>query len=87
MHFVVAYDIESDRRRTKVMNTLKDFGIRIQYSVFECDLTSDRLDELRQRLKGLILARRDRVHLFGLCERCYFRAESLGTEPPGEDRL
>ena len=42
MQFVVAYDIRQDRRRNKVMNTLKDFGLRVQYSVFECELTARR---------------------------------------------
>jgi CRISPR-associated protein Cas2 len=82
MHFVIAYDIEADRRRTKVMNTLKDFGMRVQYSVFECELTPQRLDELRVRLRPLINPRRDKVHVFPLCDACFFRSESLGKEGP-----
>ncbi|MEP6716865.1 MAG: CRISPR-associated endonuclease Cas2 [Terriglobia bacterium] len=27
MHFVIAYDVELDRRRNKVMNALKNVGI------------------------------------------------------------
>jgi CRISPR-associated protein Cas2 len=80
MHFVVAYDIVKDRRREKVMNTLKNFGLRVQYSVFECELTMGKLNELRQRLQTLIDPRRDRVHIYPLCDACYFRSESLGLE-------
>ena len=29
MHFVIAYDIQQNRRRTKVMNLLKDIGLGI----------------------------------------------------------
>jgi CRISPR-associated protein Cas2 len=80
MHFVVAYDIVKDRRREKVMNTLKNFGLRVQYSVFECELTMGKLDELRERLRTLIDPRRDRVHIYPLCDACFFRSESLGLE-------
>jgi CRISPR-associated protein Cas2 len=80
MHFVVAYDIAQDRRREKVMNTLKNFGLRVQYSVFECELTMKRAAELLERLRPLIDTRSDRIHMYPLCDACFFRAESLGNE-------
>jgi CRISPR-associated protein Cas2 len=80
MHFVIAYDIVKDSRRDKVMNTLKNFGLRVQYSVFECELTTRRMDELGKRLRNLIDPNRDRVHIYLLCDSCFFRAESLGLE-------
>jgi CRISPR-associated protein Cas2 len=80
MHFVVAYDIVKDRRREKVMNTLKNFGLRVQYSVFECELTMHRADQLLERLKALIDLRRDRVNMYPLCDSCFFRSESIGLE-------
>jgi CRISPR-associated protein Cas2 len=80
MHFVVAYDVEQDRRRGKVMNALKDFGLRVQYSVFECDITLQRAGVLRERLRKLIDPRRDKLHIYPLCDGCYFRSESLGRE-------
>jgi len=86
MHFVVAYDIIKDRRREKVMNTLKNFGLRVQYSVFECDLTMGRLDELRARLRALIDPRRDRVDIYPLCDACFFRSENLGMAGKNQAR-
>nr|WP_255372204.1 CRISPR-associated endonuclease Cas2 [Chlorobium sp. KB01] len=36
MQFIlVTYDIENDRRRTKIHKVLEGFGIAVQYSVFE----------------------------------------------------
>jgi CRISPR-associated protein Cas2 len=52
MHFVIAYDIEQDRRRNKVMSALKDYGLRVQYSVFECDLDRARLGKTQGPLAG-----------------------------------
>ena len=80
MHFVVAYDIVKDRRREKVMNTLKNFGLRVQYSVFECELTMQRAEQLLERLRTLIDPRRDRVNMYPLCDACFFRSESIGLE-------
>lgn len=80
MHFVVAYDIEQDRRRAKVLSTLKDFGLRVQYSVFECELDAGRLAQLRERLVRLIDRRNDRVNIYPMCDACYFRSESLGAD-------
>jgi CRISPR-associated protein Cas2 len=78
MHYVVAYDISSNRRRGKVMETLKNYGTRVQYSVFECDLEEGRVKKLRGELKKLIEKRVDRVHMYRLCERCYFEGERYG---------
>ena len=80
MHFVIAYDVVQDRRRTKVMNALKDFGLRVQYSVFECELTAARAAELRERLAKLIDKKHDKLHMYPLCDACFFRSESLGRE-------
>ena len=38
MVFLVAYDIPDDGTRTQVANELENWGDRVQYSVFECDL-------------------------------------------------
>lgn len=78
MHFVVAYDVVQDRRREKVINTLKNFGLRVQYSVFECELTMQRAGQLLERLRPLIDTRCDRVHMYPLCDACFFRCQSLG---------
>lgn len=40
MLVVVSYDVREDRRRTRLAHTLKDFGERVQLSVFECRLGS-----------------------------------------------
>ena len=80
MHFVVAYDIVQDRRRERVMNTLKNFGLRVQYSVFECELTTQRAGQLLERLKTLIDPRHDRIHMYPLCDACFFRSASVGRE-------
>jgi CRISPR-associated protein Cas2 len=46
MLIVVSYDILNDSRRTRLAHALKDFGERVQYSVFECRLDTEQLGKL-----------------------------------------
>ncbi|RMG21471.1 MAG: CRISPR-associated endonuclease Cas2, partial [Methanobacteriota archaeon] len=38
MLIVISYDIEKDRTRSRLAKKLKDFGPRVQKSVFEADI-------------------------------------------------
>ena len=79
MMIVVSYDIPDDRRRTRLAHALKDFGKRVQYSVFECRLKDDQLDRLRTRIETLIDTKEDRVRLYRLCQECTGKVEIRGT--------
>jgi CRISPR-associated protein Cas2 len=39
MKYVVTYDISNDKRRTKLATLLDKYGIRVNYSVYECEPT------------------------------------------------
>jgi CRISPR-associated protein Cas2 len=54
--YAVVYDITADRERRKVEKTLKDYGFRIQKSVFECRMNKRSLKELIDRLEKLDLS-------------------------------
>jgi CRISPR-associated protein Cas2 len=79
MIVIIAYDITESRRRDKIANLLKNYGTRIQYSVFECELTPERLLSLQARLAAMIRPRLDRLHFYPLCKTCFAKAGSLGT--------
>jgi CRISPR-associated protein Cas2 len=68
--FVVSYDIPDDKRRLRVAKTLLDFGTRVQYSVFECQLSPEDLAELVDRLKKVIRLDEDLVRIYALCAGC-----------------
>ena len=59
--FVVTYDIAADKRRDKVAKALLDFGDRVQYSVFLCDLSDRERVRLRARLDPLLHHHHDQV--------------------------
>lgn len=49
--FFIAYDIESDKRRARIVKILEKFGVRTQFSLFEFSLTPARKIELFAKLK------------------------------------
>ena len=72
---VVVYDISHDRRRTRLHDTLLNFGTPVQYSVFECIVDGKRLDEMKEAIGRVIKPRQDRVRFYYLCQRCLARTE------------
>ncbi len=80
MFVVVSYDIPDDRRRTRVMKVLKDFGAHVQYSVFECELSTEDYRRLRTRLIQLIDRRKDSLRFYVLCEQDVKKRKRWGIE-------
>jgi len=86
-HFVViSYDIPEDRRRLKVMKTLKNFGTHTQYSVFECRLKAEEIKRLRARLQALV-GRDDSVRLYFISADDVSRIEVLGSGRVAEESV
>jgi CRISPR-associated protein Cas2 len=85
MLIVVSYDVPDDRRRTRLARILKDFGERVQYSVFECRLDERALQTLRLRITRLIDPQEDSLRIYHLCLECDRRLETVGTAKRTED--
>jgi CRISPR-associated protein Cas2 len=78
MFYAISYDIRDDRRRLKVAKVLKDFGQRVQLSVFEARLEPAALGRLKKRLTPLLDQAQDSVRLYPLCGACVPGIEVLG---------
>lgn len=85
MLIVVSYDVHDNRQRTRLAHALKDFGERVQYSVFECHLDAKALDKLRQRVERLIDLAVDSVRIYRFCAECATKVEILGVGILTED--
>jgi CRISPR-associated protein Cas2 len=59
--YLVCYDICQDKRLAKVHKTMRGFGDHLQYSIFECQMTSADLVRCRHRLAEIIDHREDQV--------------------------
>lgn len=60
---LVAYDVPSDRRRSRVAKKLLKYGDRIQYSVFVVDAAPAKLMRMRGELDDVIDPEEDSVLL------------------------
>lgn len=77
MFIVVSYDIADDRRRTRLHRALKNFGTRVQYSVFECVLDPKDFSRLQTAVQQVIRAD-DHVRYYCLCEPCARQVCAIG---------
>jgi CRISPR-associated protein Cas2 len=66
MFTLISYDIVEDKRRTKVMKYLLGYGARVQYSVFECDLTDQQFAKVQHDLARLVDRQTDSVRCYQL---------------------
>jgi CRISPR-associated endonuclease Cas2 len=51
---LVCYDITSDKLRNKIDKALKDFGTRLQYSLYLCRLDAASVDRCRSKLSKVL---------------------------------
>ena len=84
MHLVISYDIADDTRRARLHKLLKDYGTRVQFSVFECRISRVHWVLLRHRIQHLINADEDSVRCYRVCKTCQPKAERIGGEKPLE---
>ncbi len=83
MWIIVAYDVRTDeapgrRRLRRVAQVCKDFGQRVQKSVFECQVDDMKYEELRRRLLREINDEEDNLRLYRLTEPREQHVETYG---------
>jgi len=71
MFVVVSYDVEDNKRRSKVCDELKNYGEHIQYSVFECNISKTQIKKLQIELNKMINKRQDSIRYYFLCQNCF----------------
>jgi len=78
MLWLVAYDIASPKRLSKVAKTCLDYGVRVEKSVFECDLEEEVFSTFWQELNKLIDDAEDAIVAYRICASCVKQALSAG---------
>lgn len=78
MLHLVAYDIANPKRLRRVAQTCEDFGVRVEYSVFECDLPKNRFDIFWKELNTLIDKNEDALISYTLCAECIKKCHVAG---------
>ena len=70
MKYLIAYDIENNKRRKKVSDELEAYGYRVNFSVFECELNKTKMKKLVEKLEELIDKKIDSLRFYHICENC-----------------
>ena len=77
---VIAYDIACPRRLWRASEVCRDFGVRVQKSVYECWLDDDRFDQLWERLHEVINGSEDAVLAYTLDARAARSRRTAGCK-------
>lgn len=86
MLMLITYDIavmdrEGQRRLRQVAKLCLDYGIRVQNSVFECDITPDLWVNLKQNLLNTIDPQQDSLRFYQLGSKWRSKVEHHGAKP------
>ncbi len=79
MNVVIIYDISDNKTRTRFHHLLKNLGINVQKSVFECDINEYELVEIRRFCKRHLDMDTDSVRIYKICSQCMSKASVQGT--------
>ena len=78
MFVMISYDVVDDKKRLKLMKFLKDYGDRVQKSVFECNLSSKTYETVKAGIEKIINKKKDRVRYYRICKGCIDKVEISG---------
>ncbi len=86
MLVLVSYDVStmdatSPKRLRRVAKTCKDYGQRVQFSVFECLVDPAQWTKLRQRLIDEIDPDQDSLRFYFLGSNWQRKVEHIGAKP------
>jgi len=85
MFVLISYDIEDDKKRTKVSKLLENYGTRVQYSVFECLISKEQLKTIKEETKKIINLDTDSIRFYSICDSCVNRVEIVGIGEVSKD--
>jgi len=87
MLYLITYDVSTTspagrRRLRHAAQACKDFGQRVQYSVFECLIGPSEWVLLREKLLAIINPEEDSLRIYPLDENARDRIEHFGLKKP-----
>ena len=87
MLVVVSYDVNTEdkagrRRLRRIAKACQDFGQRVQFSIFECELAPAQWTALRRRLLDEMDEKKDSLRFYFLGSEGKRRIEHVGAKVP-----
>jgi CRISPR-associated protein Cas2 len=86
VEILISYDVATEseggtKRLRKVAQACKDYGQRVQKSVFECSVNEVQYERLKQRLLACIDEKEDNLRIYILREPRSKYVETFGLDP------
>ena len=78
--FVICYDIENDKNRTKLAQLCEEFAVRVQKSVYEARLPPEKMQEYAQKCQKFI-SDGDSLRIYHLGADNIKKSYSIGGAP------
>ncbi|WP_373746445.1 CRISPR-associated endonuclease Cas2 [Neisseria dentiae] len=85
MMILITYDVatndgEAQKRLRHIAKHCLDYGVRVQYSVFECDITPDQWVKLKQKLLDTYNPDTDSLRFYHLGSKWRRKVEHHGAK-------
>ncbi len=85
MYILITYDVDTvnktgQKRLRQVAKACKDYGQRVQNSVFECELTEAQFIALKSRISTIMDMDLDSIRFYFLTSKSHGRVLTLGKE-------
>ena len=86
MMVLITYDIgvddgEESKRLRRIAKTCLDYGVRVQYSVFECEVTPDQWVRFKAALLEIYRPETDSLRFYKLGKNWRHKVEHHGAKP------
>lgn len=75
---LIAYDIADPKRLREVAQICEDYGIRVEKSVFECDLSETYFNMFWKEINHYIHPEEDALIAYSVCKSCIKEVKSAG---------
>ena len=79
MRYLIAYDVCKPKRLRHVASICESYGVRVQKSVFECDLESGQFEMMWNELTEALDPDEDFLAAYPICRSCASRVSSAGV--------
>ena len=76
---LITYDITEPKKLNNLRKFLKEFGLRTQKSVFECDIDDEALQRIRAYCRDNLDIKKGSVRIYKICNRCINKVIISGT--------
>ena len=80
--YLIIYDIQNPVRLRRLAKIAQDYGLRMQKSVFEAEMTPVELNTMKARMEKIINPAEDGIKIFRLCQSCEAKRAGTGLRRP-----